>query len=306
MKKSIFSGSAVAIVTPFKGAGIHTPVDFARLEQLIERQIEAGTDALVICGTTGEASAMPDADHVAVVAAAVKTVAGRIPVIAGAGSNDTVHAIDLARMCEEAGADALLCVTPYYNKTSQAGLVEHFRIAAQATGLPVILYNVPSRTNLNIQPETYARLAEVPNIVGTKECNLSQVAETRRLCGPDFLHYSGEDGLVLSMMALGASGVISVVANLVPERVRDLTHAFLEGDIRRATELQIGLEPLVRACFSDVNPIPVKEGVKLMGLDAGPCRLPLVALSEPNRRRLAIELDRLGLLADEFRDLVHD
>ncbi|MDI9497975.1 MAG: 4-hydroxy-tetrahydrodipicolinate synthase [Bacillota bacterium] len=306
MRDRIFSGTAVAIVTPFKGTGIHTPVDYARLEQLIERQIQAGSDALVICGTTGEASAMPDADHVAVVAAAVKTVAGRIPVIAGAGSNDTVHAIDLARMCEAAGADALLCVTPYYNKTSQAGLVEHFRIAAQATGLPVILYNVPSRTNLNIQPETYARLAEVPNIVGTKECNLAQVAETRRLCGPDFLHYSGEDGLVLSMMALGASGVISVVANLVPERMRELTHAFLEGDISRATEIQIGLETLVRACFSDVNPIPVKEGLRLMGLDAGPCRLPLVALSEPNRLRLAAELDRLGLLADEYRYLLHD
>ena len=292
MNAKVFSGSAVAIVTPFDEQGI----DHGVLERLIERQLEADSDAIVICGTTGEASTMPDAEHIEAVASAVRIVAGRRPVIAGAGSNDTRHAVDLARACEEAGADALLCVTPYYNKTSQAGLVEHFRLSAEATGLPIILYNVPSRTNLNIVPETYARLFELPNIVGTKECNLGQVAQTRHLCGPDFVHYSGEDGYVLPLLALGGSGVNSVVANLIPDEMRRLTHAALDSDYETARALQIALSPLIAACFCDVNPIPVKYALRRMGIAAGAVRLPLVDLGPEQQRQVDRALVAHGLL----------
>lgn len=288
----IFKGSATALVTPFLPDG---RVDYKRLEELVDEQIKAGTDALVICGTTGEASALPDEEHVAVVRTAVQTTSGRVPVIAGMGSNDTAHGINLAKAVTAVGADALLNVTPYYNKTTQKGLIRHFKATAAASDLPVILYNVPSRTNLNINPETYYALAKVENIVAIKECNLAQVARTRQLCGDAYVHYSGEDGLVIPMMSLGGMGVISVIANILPEVTRAMTHAWLEGRVKEASDLQIGMADLIGSLFCEVNPIPVKAAMELLGRSAGPCRMPLAEMEEQNLRRLADSLRRYGL-----------
>ncbi len=297
MERSIlFRGSATALVTPFKEDGA---VDFGRLEELVNWQIEAGVDALVICGTTGEASTMPDAEHVSVVRTAVAAASGRVPIIAGMGSNDTVHGINLAKGVTAAGADALLNVTPYYNKTTQAGLVKHFEATAAASDLPMILYNVPSRTNLNIDPETYYELARVETIIGIKECNLNQVGRTRQLCGDAYLHYSGEDALVVPMMSLGGQGVITVAGNIIPEVMREMTHSWFDGDTARAAKLQIEMSDLLGALFCEVNPIPVKEAMTLLGNSAGPCRLPLVHLSEKNLPRLRKSLQAYGLTVKE-------
>lgn len=293
MERSLlFRGSATALVTPFHTDG---RVDYARLEELCDSQIRAGVDALVICGTTGEASTLPDDEHVAVVRTAVSAASGRVPVIAGMGSNDTMHGINLAKGVTAAGADALLNVTPYYNKTSQAGLVKHFEATAAASDLPVILYNVPSRTNLNIEPETYYSLAKVENIVAIKECNLNQVPRTKQLCGNAYTHYSGEDGVVVPMLSLGGAGVISVLGNILPEVMRDMTHAWLDGNTAEAAALQISIAELITAIFCEVNPIPIKEALTLLGQSAGPCRLPLTEISEVNRRRLARSLREYGL-----------
>ncbi|MDD2213151.1 MAG: 4-hydroxy-tetrahydrodipicolinate synthase [Oscillospiraceae bacterium] len=291
--KAVFKGSAVALVTPFK----NDQVDYERLDQLCDEQIAAGTDALVICGTTGEASAMPDDEHISVIREAVRVTAGRVPVIAGTGSNDTRHGAALSQAAAKAGADALLCVTPYYNKTSQKGLIQHFTATAAAVDLPIILYNVPSRTSLNIQPQTYAALADVENIVGIKECNLGQVGDIFQLTGDRFAVYSGEDGLVLPLMALGGLGVISVIANIVPQRTVAMTHAWLNGDIQTARAEQISLLPLIHACFCDVNPIPIKAAMNLLHKAVGPCRLPLTDLSEADTRRLQQVLKDYALLA---------
>ncbi|HOJ80544.1 MAG TPA: 4-hydroxy-tetrahydrodipicolinate synthase, partial [Clostridiales bacterium] len=218
MKKRVFTGSGVAIITPFTDDG----VDFDKLGELIEYQINEKTDAIIICGTTGEASTMPDEEHIEVIAYTVRKVNGRIPVIAGTGSNDTRHAIHLSKRAEEVGADAILTVTPYYNKTTQEGLYRHFRAVAENIGIPVILYNVPSRTNLNIDPDTVVRLAELDNIVAIKECNLNQAGEIINRCGDDFTVYSGEDALVLPMLSLGGKGVISVMANIIPHATHDM------------------------------------------------------------------------------------
>lgn len=288
----IFKGCATALVTPFYEDG---RINYKRLEELVEEQIKAGIDALVICGTTGEASALPDEEHVAVVRTAVQTASGRVPIIAGMGSNDTAHGVNLAKAVTAAGADALLNVTPYYNKTTQKGLIRHFEATAAASDLPVILYNVPSRTNLNINPETYYELAKVENIVAIKECNLAQVPRTRQLCGNAYVHYSGEDGLVIPMMSLGAAGVISVVSNILPEVMCTMTHAFLEGRVKEAGDLQIGLADLIGSLFCEVNPIPVKAAMKMMGKSAGPCRMPLAEMEEQNRERLAKSLLDYGV-----------
>ncbi len=297
MERSVlFRGSATALVTPFKEDGA---IDFDRLEELVDWQINVGVDALIICGTTGEASTMPDPEHVSVVRTAVQAASGRVPIIAGMGSNDTVHGINLAKGVTAAGADGLLNVTPYYNKTTQKGLVKHFEATAAASDLPMILYNVPSRTSLNIDPETYYELAKVETIVGIKECNIHQVARTRQLCGDAYIHYSGEDPLVIPMMSLGGQGVISVAGNIVPEVMRDLTHSWLDGDITKAAQLQIGLSDLISAIFCEVNPIPVKEAMTLMGIGAGPCRLPLVSITEKNQERLKKSLADYGLITKE-------
>src|SRR5690606_11872417 len=235
MRKPIFTGSGVAIVTPFTDNG----VDFGKLGELIEVQIRENTDAIIICGTTGEASTMPDDEHIEVIAYAVRKGNGRVPVIAGTGSNDTRQAVHLSKRAEEVGADAILSVTPYYNKTTQEGLYRHFRAIAESIGIPVILYNVPSRTNLNIDPDTVVRLAEIDNIVAIKECNLNQAGEIIYRCGDDFAVYSGEDALVLPLLSLGGKGVISVMANIIPRDTHDMVTAFLSGDLETARKIQL-------------------------------------------------------------------
>ncbi|NLH96925.1 MAG: 4-hydroxy-tetrahydrodipicolinate synthase [Clostridiaceae bacterium] len=292
MRKPIFTGSGVAIVTPFTDNG----VDFGKLGELIEFQIRENTDAIIICGTTGEASTMPDDEHIEVIAYAVRKVNGRVPVIAGTGSNDTRHAVHLSKRAEEVGADAILSVTPYYNKTTQEGLYRHFRAIAESIGIPVILYNVPSRTNLNIDPDTVVRLAEIDNIVAIKECNLNQAGEIIYRCGDDFAVYSGEDALVLPLLSLGGKGVISVMANIIPRDTHDMVTAFLSGDLETARKIQLKSLGLIRALFVEVNPIPVKEAMNLMGMGVGRCRMPLVEMSDKNREILRKAMKDYGLI----------
>lgn len=279
MKKTIFSGAAVAIVTPFKGPK-SKDIDYEKLKELIDWQIASGIDSIIIAGTTGEASTMPDAEHIELIERSVEIINKRVPMVAGVGSNDTAHAINLAVEAEKVGADALLAVTPYYNKASQEGLYRHFAATAQEVKIPIILYNVPSRTNCNIAPATYKRLAEFENIVAVKECNFAQLAETIDFCGDKLDYYSGEDGLVVPLMAMGGKGVISVIANLVPERVCMMTHAMLEDNFKIAAEEQVKLNKLIQAAFCEVNPMPVKAALNLMGKAVGECRLPLCDVSE--------------------------
>ncbi len=292
MKKCVFTGSGVAIVTPFTEDG----VDFEKLSELIEFQIKEKTDAIVICGTTGEASTMPDDEHIAVIEHAVKTVNGRVPVVAGTGSNDTRHAVKLSKMAQNVGADAILSVSPYYNKTTQEGLYQHFRVIAESLSIPVILYNVPSRTNMNINPATIKRLSEIENIVGIKECNLHQVAETINLCGSDFTIYSGEDGLIVPLMSLGGKGVISVMANIIPRDTHEIAAKFLSGDLEESRCLQLKTIELIKALFIEVSPIPIKEAMNLMGMKVGKCRMPLVDISNENREILVKALKNYGLI----------
>lgn len=292
MKRLIFTGSGVAIVTPFTNDG----VDFEKLGELIEFQINNLTDCLVICGTTGEASTMPDDEHIAVIEYAVKKVNKRIPVIAGTGSNDTRHAVHLSKRAEEVGVDAVLSVTPYYNKTSQRGLYEHFKTIANSISIPVILYNVPSRTNLNINAETVHQLSKIENIVGIKECNLNQVGDIINLCGNDFTVYSGEDGLTIPLLSLGGKGIISVMANIIPRDTHDMVMKYLAGDVTGGRKLQLGTLNLIKALFSDVSPIPVKAAMNLMGMNVGSCRMPLVDMNEKNLDILSNELKEYGLI----------
>lgn len=295
MKKQLFTGSGVAIITPMHQDG---SVNYEALDQLIEFQITAGTDAIVICGTTGEASTMDDAEHLEVIERCVMRVNKRVPVIAGTGSNDTRHAIALSKAASVRGADGLLHVTPYYNKTNQSGLVKHFNAIADAVGLPIILYNVPSRTGMSIRPETYKELAKHPLILATKEASgdIAHIANVAALCGEDLAIYSGNDDQIVPILALGGLGVISVLANVVPQEVRDMCHLYFSGRVRDSLALQLQYLSLNNALFSDVNPIPVKEAVNMMGYEAGPCRLPLGSLSESNQTLLRTELDRWGLL----------
>jgi len=292
MEKNLFTGSCVALVTPFTEEG----VDFAKLEELIEWHIAQGTDAILTCGTTGEASTMPDEEHLAVMKFTIGKINRRVPVMAGTGSNDTKHAIYLSQYAESIGADSILSVTPYYNKTTQEGIVRHFSAIAEKISIPMIVYNVPSRTNLNINPRTLQRLSEVPGIVGVKECNLPQTPETRALAGPDFQIFSGEDGLVVPMLSLGGLGVISVMANIIPKDTHEMVHAWLSGDQARGLALQLKTIPLVEALFCETSPIPVKEAMNLMGMHVGACRMPLVEISEAGRRMLASAMRTYGLI----------
>ena len=292
MKNPIFTGAATAIVTPFTEDGIN----FEVFEELIEEQISGGIDAIIVCGTTGEASTMPDAEHKEVMKFCVDRVNGRVPVIAGAGSNDTQHAVHLSKYAEQVHADGILSVTPYYNKTTQNGLFQHFKTIADSVDLPIILYNVPSRTVLNINPETQRRLSELKNIYGVKECNLTQVAEVKRLCSEDYAVYSGEDGLVVPMLSLGGLGVISVISNILPNKIHEMVRLFLDGDIKGSRRLQIDLLDLINALFIEVNPIPVKTALNLMGKNVGPCRLPLVEMEEKNVEILRSAMKRHNLL----------
>ncbi len=291
MKKPVFVGSAVALVTPFNEGG----VDSKKLKALIDFHLAHKTDAIVACATTGEAATMPDEEHLATIREIVEYVDGRVPVIAGTGSNDTAHGVKLAKEATAIGADALLAVTPYYNKASQEGIYRHFKATADATDLPIIVYNVPSRTNLNIAPATYKRLSEIENIVGVKECNMNQIPETVNLCGDDLVLYSGEDGLVVPLLSMGGKGVISVASHIVPETMHDMVMAFLNGDVATAAKMQASIVPLVKALFSDVNPIPVKEALNILGWDIGSCRMPLCEMSEEGRKKLADILKQYDL-----------
>lgn len=294
MKKTVFKGSGVALITPFTENG----VNYDELGRMLEYHVENKTDAIVICGTTGEASTMPDEEHCAVIKYATKKIAGRIPVIAGTGSNDTPHAIKLSKYAQQVGADAILTVTPYYNKATQGGLVSHFTAIANAIDIPVILYNVPSRTGCNILPETVKELSKVDNIVGIKEAsgNLSQVAKLASICDDDFAIYSGNDDQILPILSLGGIGVISVVANVAPAETHDMVYKFLEGDIKGAKNLQLGMIELCDALFCEVNPIPVKAAMKHMGWNTGDLRLPLTWITPNGDAKLKDAMKNYGLL----------
>lgn len=293
MKKLPFTGSGVAIVTPFKNGQI----DFDKLGELIEYHIANETDAIIVCGTTGESATMPDAEHISCVEYSVKKAAGRIPIIAGAGSNDTHHGVQLSIAMEKVGADALLSVTPYYNKATQKGLIKHYTAIAEAVSIPIILYNVPSRTGVNIQPETLLKLSELDNIVGIKEAggNISQVAKIASLCGDKIAIYSGDDDMIVPVMSLGGVGVISVVANILPKETHDITALFAQGDVKGARELQLKMYDLIKALFIEVNPIPVKTAMNMLGFDVGELRMPLCEMEDKNAAVLRAELEKFGL-----------
>lgn len=295
MKQPIFTGSGVAIITPMLPDG---STNFPVLRDLLEAQIACGTDAIIICGTTGEASTMDDKEHLEVIQCAVDTVNGRIPVVAGTGSNDTRHAVNLSREAKALGADALLQVTPYYNKTNQSGLVRHFTAISDAAPLPMILYNVPSRTGMSIQPETYAELAKNPFVVATKEAsgNISAIAKTMQLCGDELGLYSGNDDQIVPLLSLGGLGVISVLANVAPRETHDICALYAAGKTQESLALQLRLLNLIDALFCDVNPIPVKEAMNLLGWQAGECRLPLGLLNDANKARVKAALVGAGLL----------
>ena len=284
---ALFTGSGVAIVTPFKE---DLSIDYDRLKSLIDYQIENGTDAIIICGTTGEASTLTDDEQISCIKAAVEYTAGRVPVIAGAGSNDTKHGINLSKRAEETGVDALLQVTPYYNKTSQKGLYEHFKAVAEAVTIPIILYNVPSRTGMNIEPKTALKLSEIDNIVGIKEAsgNFTQAVALAHLCQGKLDLYSGDDDKVLPLLALGGVGVISVAANVVPQKMHDMVSLYLEGNHQESLAIQLELIPLINALFCEVNPMPVKAALNILGgeLSVGPCRPPLTTLEDYNQKSL--------------------
>ena len=295
MKKQLFTGSGVAIVTPMNADG---SINYAELSRLIEFQIEKETDAIIICGTTGEASTMHDEEHLDVIEHCVKTVNKRVPVIAGTGSNDTRHAIELSKAASIRGADGLLQVTPYYNKANQNGLVRHFTAIADAVGLPMIVYNVPSRTGMTIQIQSYKELAKHPLILATKEASgdISHIANVAQACGNDLAIYSGNDDQIVPVMSLGGLGVISVMANVIPQEMHDLCHLFLSGRMQESLAMQLKYLPLNNLLFSDVNPIPVKEAVNMMGYAAGECRLPLGSMTEDKKAALRKEMENLGII----------
>ena len=294
MKNLIFSGAATALITPMNEDG---SVNYKRLESLVNNQIEAGIDALVICGTTGEKSTLRYDEHLKVIEYAAKTAAKRVPIIAGTGSNDTVYSVELCDDAEKMGADAFLMVTPYYNKTSQEGLVAHYNYIADRVNKPIILYNVPSRTGVAIKPETYQKLSKHPNIVATKEANgdIASVAKTRYLCGDDLAIYSGNDDQIVPMMSLGAQGVISVLSNILPTETHQMCAEYLNGNCNEASAMQIKYSGLIEALFCDVNPIPVKQAMNLLGMNVGPCRLPLYPMNDSNLNFLKEKLTECGL-----------
>lgn len=295
MKPVLFTGAGVAIITPFNE---DMSVNYDRFAQLVEDQVQNGTDAIVVCGTTGEAKTLSTQEHVDVIQLCVDVVNHRVPVIAGAGSNDTHYAVKLSNEAEKCGVDALLSVTPYYNKTSQRGLIAHFNYIADRVSAPIVLYNVPSRTGVNIKPETYACLAEHPRIIATKEANgnISEIAQTAALCGDKLTIYSGNDDQATAIMSLGGKGTISVLSNVVPGIAHSIVKKFADGDYEGSRKLQLEYLDLCNALFMDVNPIPVKEAMNLMGMDVGGCRLPLVGMTDEAREKLKKVLAKHGLV----------
>ena len=287
---AIFKGSG--IVTPFNSKG----VDFEKLGKLLDWHVDNGTDAIIICGTTGEAPTMSDGEKREAYKYTVEKISGRIPVIAGTGSNDTRHSIALSQYAEEVGCDGVLCVTPYYNKTTQKGLIAHYTAIADSINIPVIIYNVPGRTGLNVNADTLKTLSKHRNIAAVKEAsgNISQVVEIGMFCDENFSMYSGNDDQVVPLLSVGGIGVISVIANIAPKVMHDMVVSYLQGDVKTAMELQLGIKPLNDALFCEVNPIPVKTAMNLLGHNVGNLRLPLVDMTDNNLKRLKNELINYG------------
>ncbi len=292
-RKPIFTGAASALVTPLNSNG----VDYESFRKLINWQIDEGIDALVIAGTSGEGSTLTDEEHREVLRFAVEVVGGRVPVIAGTGSNDAAYAIDLTKFACEVGCDAMLVVTPYYNKATQKGLIKMFTAIADASTKPIILYNVPSRTGVNIEPATYAELAKHPMIQAIKEANgqIDKITETMALCGDKLTLYSGNDDQIVPLMSVGGKGVISVLSNVLPKETSEMCHKFLDGDIKGAAEMQFKFFPLVKALFSEVNPIPAKAAMAAMGFCEDYVRLPLTSMEDATKAVLLDRMRELGL-----------
>ena len=295
MKQPLFTGSATALVTPFRADGSVDTEVFARQ---LDFQLDNGTDALFVCVTTSETPTLTQDEYENLIRIAVDKSKGHVPVVAGAGSNSTAHSLELALCAQEIGAQAVLLVTPYYNKTSQAGLVRHFTYVADRIDLPVLLYNVPSRTGCNIKPETYRELANHPRIAGTKEANgdISAIAETIALCGDDLPVFSGNDNQVIPILALGGKGVVSVFSNILPRQMHDIAAGYLEGKQEQSLHEFLSWLDLMNALFYDVNPIPVKEAMNRMGMEAGPCRLPLTDMAPAAQEKLLAVLKRHSLI----------
>ena len=295
MKNTIFTGAAIAIITPMNEDG---SINFSVLGEMIDDQIANGTDAIVICGTTGEASTMSDEEHLECIRFAVEKTAKRVPVIAGTGSNDTSYAIKLSKEAEELGADGLLLVTPYYNKTTQKGLIAHFTAIADAVNIPIILYNIPGRTGMNMEVSTIKELANHKNIVAVKEAsgNISYAAKLIAECGDVVDVYSGNDDMIVPLMSLGAKGVISVLSHVIPKETHMMTQYCLDNNYAEATKLQIDYLDLINNLFIEVNPIPVKEAMNMMGVNVGKCRLPLVEMTDEHKAALRASLEKHNLI----------
>ena len=294
---SIFTGAGVAIITPMTETGA---VNYPKLEEILEYQIANGTDAIIICGTTGESSTLSHEEHLEAIRFTAEKVAGRIPVIAGTGSNCTETAIYLSQEAEKYGVDGVLLVTPYYNKATQKGPIAHFTKIANSIKIPVILYNIQSRTGVNIAPETMAYLAKnVENIVGVKEAsgNISQIAKIAELCGESFDIYSGNDDQVVPLLSLGGKGVISVLSNIAPRETHDIVAKFMDGDVKGSRELQLRALPLIEKLFCEVNPIPVKAAMNMLGWEVGPLRMPLSEMEEEHQKELKAAMDAFGVKA---------
>ncbi len=294
MKKVIFKGCGTAIITPFTKDG----VNFEEFKKMIEFQIKNKADAIIVCGTTGEASTMTEKERKETIKFAVEVANKRIPIIAGTGGNCTATAIEMSKYAEDIGADAVLVVTPYYNKTTQEGLVAHYKAIAESIKIPIILYNVPSRTGLNITPKTCLELSKIKNIVAIKEAsgNLSQIAEIAQSCGKELAIYSGNDDQILPILSLGGLGVISVLSNIIPKDVHNMVQYFQEGKVEKATKLQLDTLNLTKALFSEVNPIPVKAACNMIGFKAGIPRLPLIEMTKTGQENLKKEMKKYGVI----------
>ena len=293
MKNKLFTGVATALATPF----IDEKINFKVFEEFIELQINSGINALVVCGTTGEASTMSQNEKIDLIKCAISVTNKRVPIIVGTGSNNTLSAIEMSKIAEKLGADGLLVVTPYYNKTTQNGLIEHYKSISNSVSIPIILYNVPSRTGMNISPETCLELSKIENIVGIKEAsgNISQITKIASLCGDNLPIYSGNDDQVMPILSLGGKGVISVLANVAPKETHDMVQKYLDGDVVGAREIQIKAIPLCEALFCEVNPIPVKKAVELMGLCEGNLRMPLTELEPEHTEQLKKAMTGFGV-----------
>ncbi len=293
---AIFEGAGVALVTPFHANG---EVNYEKLEELLEEQIAGGTDAIISCGTTGESSTMSHQEHLDVVRFTCKKVNGRIPVIAGTGSNSTREAIYMSTEAEKAGADGLLLVTPYYNKATQNGLIVHYTTIAQSVSIPILLYHIPGRTGVTMKPETIVKLCkDVPNIIGVKEAsaNFSAIAEMMHMADGCIDLYSGNDDQIVPLLSLGGKGVISVLSNVAPAQTHEICASFFQGDVKKSCQMQLDAIPLINALFCEVNPIPVKAALNLMGKEVGPMRLPLTEMEPQNQERLAKAMKEYGIL----------